>query len=255
MDHSPLQLALRDLRRQLTHPTGLTLLVGIAAILAILGPFGTVDRLGLVQRFLFWGAMAAGTYAIGAVVGAALGPRVWPRLGHWPSVGIVGLATGLAVLPFVVLLNWITFDFVPRGEEWLRLGAPILAIAVIVTASLQAVERHLSQDTPPAGPALLDRLPLDKRAALVALSVEDHYVRVRTLKGEEMLLMRLGDAIRETTPVPGLQVHRSHWVALSQVTAARREGDRAVLTMTTGPEVPVSRANVPAVRDAGLLPR
>jgi hypothetical protein len=37
----------------------------------------------------------------------------------------------------------------------------------------------------------------------VALSVEDHYVRVRTTRGEEMILMRLSDAIRETAPETG----------------------------------------------------
>jgi DNA-binding LytR/AlgR family response regulator len=102
---------------------------------------------------------------------------------------------------------------------------------------------------------LLDRLPLDKRGPLVSISVEDHYVRVRTAQGEELLLMRLTDAIREVGASKGVQVHRSHWVALDAVRAARREGDRAILTMAHGPEIPVSRTNVPAIREAGLLPR
>lgn len=107
----------------------------------------------------------------------------------------------------------------------------------------------------PGPPTLLDRLPLDKRAPLVALSVEDHYVRIRTTKGEEMILMRLADAIRETAATPGLQVHRSHWVAFDQVVAVRRKGDCALLKMSHGPDVPVSRANLPKLREAGLLPR
>ena len=101
----------------------------------------------------------------------------------------------------------------------------------------------------------LGRLPLAKRGPLVSLSVEDHYVRIRTRQGEEMVLMRLADAVRETRGVVGLQVHRSHWVALDQVRGAARRGDGAVLTMSTGPDIPVSRANVAAIRDAGLLPR
>jgi DNA-binding LytR/AlgR family response regulator len=101
----------------------------------------------------------------------------------------------------------------------------------------------------------LDRLALAKRGTLIALSVEDHYVRVRTDRGEAMVLMRLSDAIGETAPVKGLRVHRSHWVALDAVVAAKRRGDGAILTMAAGPEIPVSRANVAAIRDAGLLPR
>ena len=67
--------------------------------------------------------------------------------------------------------------------------------------------------------------------------------------------MRLSDAIRESAPEPGLQVHRSHWVARAQVRAARRIGDRAVLTMTTGDDIPASRAHIPALKEAGHLLR
>lgn len=67
--------------------------------------------------------------------------------------------------------------------------------------------------------------------------------------------MRLGDAIREAAPEPGLQVHRSHWVAIAAVTAARREGDRAVLSLSHGGDIPASRSHIPALKEAGLLPR
>ncbi|MGB1209445.1 MAG: LytTR family DNA-binding domain-containing protein, partial [Paracoccaceae bacterium] len=63
------------------------------------------------------------------------------------------------------------------------------------------------------------------------------------------------DAIREVGTTPGLQVHRSHWVALSAITAARRDKDRAILTLCSGDDIPVSRANIPKVKEAGLLPR
>ena len=93
------------------------------------------------------------------------------------------------------------------------------------------------------------------RGALVALSSEDHYTRIRTTRGEELVLIRLADAIREAEPVKGLQVHRSHWVALDHIAAARRDGDRAILRLSIGSDIPVSRANVARLREAGLLPR
>ena len=68
-----------------------------------------------------------------------------------------------------------------------------------------------------------------------------------------MILMRFSDAMKETAPVNGLQVHRSHWVAREHVVTAKRAGDRATLTLTNGAEVPVSRSYLPAVRDAGLF--
>lgn len=258
MNDSLPQLALRQLRGQMTHPVGIALVLGIAAVLAILGPFGTLDRLGLVQRLAYWLVMVAGTYGVGTFVGTLLGHRIMPRLAALPAVLVVGIAVGLAVVPVVVAVNWIAFDWLPRGRAWLDLVGPVLVIGVVVTAILRTVETHLhpaAAPQRPAQPALLDRLPIDKRAPLVALSVEDHYVRVRTTRGEAMLLLRLADAMREVAPTPGLQVHRSHWVAQDAVRAARREGDRAILTMTHGPDIPVSRANVPALRDAGLLPK
>ena len=52
----------------------------------------------------------------------------------------------------------------------------------------------------------------------------------------------------------GFQVHRSHWVSLAQVRSVRRDGARAVLTMSDGRDIPVSRSNIAAVKEAGLLP-
>nr|WP_301270752.1 MULTISPECIES: LytTR family DNA-binding domain-containing protein [unclassified Roseobacter] len=129
---------------------------------------------------------------------------------------------------------------------------------MIITFVFDVADRQ-TRSVPPddeAPPApLLDRLPLEKRGPLVALSVEDHYVRVRTTKGEEMVLMRLTDAIREVGATAGLQVHRSHWVALDAVRSARREGDRAILTMSHGGDIPVSRSRLADAKSARLLPR
>ena len=102
---------------------------------------------------------------------------------------------------------------------------------------------------------VLSRLPLDKRGRLICLSSEDHYTRVRTDKGEELILIRLADAIAEAAPMAGLRVHRSHWVASAQVTSATRKGDGATLTLSQGDDIPVSRFHMTAIRDAGLLPR
>ena len=79
-------------------------------------------------------------------------------------------------------------------------------------------------------------------------------LRVATSTGTDLILMRLSDAMDETGDVAGMQVHRSHWVATGEVTAARRDGARAILTLSDGRDIPVSRTYVPAVKEAGLLP-
>ena len=65
---------------------------------------------------------------------------------------------------------------------------------------------------------------------------------------------RQRDAIAETAPVEGLQVHRSHWVALAEVRKSRRQQSRGFLTMSDGREIPVSRTCLYAAMQAGLLP-
>lgn len=256
MKYSPPQLALRQWRAQFSNPATLLILGAVGALLAILGPFGTAERLTLVPRFGYWLVMTAATYSVGLVINTWL-LRALPSALPLPvRVALAGLATGLAVTPVVLALNYVTFSYVPDAGDWPGLLVQFFAIAVIISVIFHAVPMAPPQDrSAPRTPALLDRLPLDKRGPLVALSSEDHYTRIRTTRGDALILIRLSDAIREAEPTPGLQVHRSHWVALDQVQAATREGDRARLSVTGGGDIPVSRANVGAIRDAGLLPQ
>lgn len=244
------------MRRHLLNPVTLFALCAVAAVLTLVGPFGTDETLGPGFRAIYWVAIVAATYTAGIGVDALLRPR----LPHRVAMVVNPLVMGIVITLTVLTVNLALIGRLPGGAGWMRDVLTIYAIAVIISAAMQAVVSAMVQggQAPAAGPVtppLLDRLPLEKRGALVALSVEDHYVRVRTTRGEEMVLMRLSDAIRETAPEAGLRVHRSHWVARAQVVSARREGDRAVLGMSAGGDIPVSRTHIPALKDAGLLPR
>ncbi len=237
-------------------PVTLAALAAVGVVLGLAGPFGTERLLDLLPRTAYWLWIVAATYGAGALVSAVLRARLaaWPV---WRSVLAEGIASGLVIALLVLASNALVFGWIPTGAELPEFLATLLVITIIVNAGLHHLASQRPKDDPPpqTPPAILERLPLDKRGPLVALSVEDHYVRVRTVKAEVLLLMRLSDAMRETGDVAGGQVHRSHWVAWGQVTAARREGDRAILSMTWGGEIPVSRANVAKIREAGLLPR
>ncbi len=242
------QSTLRELRDHVAQPLALVLMAGLAMILTLILPQRAEST---VLRFIFWLLVVVLTYAVGFLAHGLAEARFTRRPARIAvSAGLTATGATLVVLG----LGWIILSDLPAGRDLAGAGANIAAIAVIISVMFHLLS---DQHAPPAPQRclLLDRLPLEKRGALVALSVEDHYVRVRTTKGEDVLLMRLSDAIRETGDLRGLQVHRSHWVALNHVTAARRKGDGAVLTMRIGPDIPVSRANVPAIREAGLLPR
>jgi DNA-binding LytR/AlgR family response regulator len=65
--------------------------------------------------------------------------------------------------------------------------------------------------------------------------------------------MRFADAMAELDGLPGLQVHRSWWVARAAVAGAAKSGRRAELALTNGLSVPISRAAMPEARAAGYL--
>ncbi len=100
---------------------------------------------------------------------------------------------------------------------------------------------------------ILQRLPSSYQGAeLYAISSEDHYLRVYTNQGEELILMRLSDAIRELEQVRGMQTHRSWWVALDAVVEHQRKNGKLILTLKSGVQVPVSRSFDKAVKESGF---
>jgi DNA-binding LytR/AlgR family response regulator len=128
-----------------------------------------------------------------------------------------------------------------------------------MTTGAWVVERLMAKPLapPPAQPgtgppAFLERLPLRLRSAeLYAIESEDHYLRVHTSAGQELILLRLADAVRELAGVEGLQTHRSWWVAKQGLADVMKGDGRLVLKLKSGAEAPVSRTYAKAVRDAG----
>ena len=135
----------------------------------------------------------------------------------------------------------------------------VMVISLIVTTGAYVLSEMTQKEAaaadgtnPVAG--FLDRLPVKYRTAdLHAISSEDHYLRVHTSLGEELILMRLADAVRELNGAEGLQVHRSWWVAKSGVTDEKRVDGRSLLVLPTGTAVPVSRSYRGNAKDAGLI--
>lgn len=258
MNNTPLQHALRELRRLFTSRQALAILSGVVILLGLSGPFDTATSLRFGPRLAYWAVTAPLTFGAGVFTSALFSEILRARLPAWGLIASVSAITALAVTAIVVLLNWFAFGTNP--VEVANLSG--LLLSVLLTAAVISVLVFLFGDmaNPPqtadhAPPPLLDRLDFGKRGALISLTVQDHYVEVVTTKGTSLLLMRLADAIRETGDVAGLQVHRSHWVALNQIKDARRTGDRAILCMSDNREIPASRSNIPALKDAGILPR
>jgi hypothetical protein len=193
---------------------------------------------------------------IGLSVARWVVPRAWFEQRLWAAIltiaGAVTLPMGALVLSRLVFLNHVPLtlglieDALPSvfGTNLVMVG-----LAMLVRRS-PIQTRAAAPDAPP--PKFLARLPPRLRGAeLYAVEAEDHYLRLHTSLGQDLILMRLADAVAELEGVEGAQTHRSWWVARAAVTAAERLDGRAVLTLKDGSEAPVSRGFAPTLRAAG----
>ena len=96
-------------------------------------------------------------------------------------------------------------------------------------------------------------LPFHLGVDIQLLSAEDHYVRVVTTKGNALIRYRFSDALKEVRDIPGIQAHRSHWIATSAIERINHDGKTYRVALRTGREIPVSRTNVGLLKAAGLI--
>ncbi|ESQ74857.1 LytTR family DNA-binding domain-containing protein [Asticcacaulis sp. AC402] len=232
--------------------------VGMAAFLTFVGANGT-HQLPLLLRFAYWlSVMVAGTVTaqtIGLLVDRATRLNAWQEM----AVMIAGIT------PAITLVVWlITAAFerrMPRVEDLQYYALPVLMISVVMAFLHTQVNRTPAQSHafPEArmaepGEAFRERLGFKYRhAAILALSAEDHYLRVHTSAGETLILMRLYDAIRELDGIEGSQIHRSWWVAKEAVGDVRRSDGKVSLVLKNGATAPVSRSYVKALKNDGWL--
>jgi DNA-binding LytR/AlgR family response regulator len=243
---------------------GLIVATLAAFLMTFVGAFDT-GQLPLLYRLAFWLILMESGALIG--MGASTGIRSWGSLAARPFLE-GALISLLIALPLTLVASGTTaLFFGPRSVGLDRMVGLFLAV-LIVTAAITAINYAsgriaqqpallVLEDSPapvpaaaqsdapePEAPArLAERLPRHLRtAAILALEAEDHYVRVHTDAGSDLLLLRLSDAMTELGAVAGSRTHRSWWVAHDGVASARKSEGRGELTLTNGLVVPVSRS-------------
>jgi hypothetical protein len=85
-------------------------------------------------------------------------------------------------------------------------------------------------------------------STVLAVEAEDHYVKVHTLRGSELIYYRFADAIEDLAGCDGLQVHRSFWVRRSAISELQTHGRQGRLVLTNGLKIPVSQSNLGLLR-------
>jgi hypothetical protein len=231
-------------------PLGVAVAAG--AFLALIGALGTGD-IPMASRLAYW----IGLSMFGAVLGTTVAQfvsRFLPGLGStwWRALVIVAVLT-----PLLTVLIWFAGG---RAALTPSLAAGYFGVTLVMTSGMTAlmtlatrrpIETHAAPPEAPP-PRFLERLPVKLRGGeIYAVEAEDHYLRLHTSKGQDLILLRLSDAVAELEGIEGAQTHRSWWVAKAAVQDAKRGDGRATLTLVSGVEAPVSRAYAKALREAG----
>lgn len=203
-------------------------------------------------------AAAPATLAIFVLNG---GWRGWPSaddfLGSYPQVALIGLLVGSVFWVLARRRESRATGSVPAPTPARAPMQELVASAAPAPAAMpMEPDQPQPQPSPPqAAPRapFIDRLPPHLGRDLIALEMEDHYVRAHTSAGSTLLLMRMRDAVAELAGVDGAQVHRSWWVARGAVEGAEVDGRQARLRLRGGLEAPVARNTLPALRERGWL--
>lgn len=189
-----------------------------------------------------------------------------PCLSFWQSlfVGFLPPEAELPELPYlfsslgeygrVLLMNtfiigvWVAFNFL--FDRFFGLRRFRAATGYVRLEK----EPDVVQEIPLAPSGLVLRLPQELGQNIIALSAEDHYVRVHTSKGNDLVLYRFSDAVREMPDERGLQVHRSHWVSLSAISKFEDAGRGYQVVLNDTVEIPVSQRYIEVLKARGIAP-
>ena len=262
------------LRRRVVR--GLAIGLAAAAVLALLGAMNT-DEAPLAYRLAYWTAVILPGSLLGIAVQTAM--QFWGGFAERRLIEIAVVAVLVSVphtfLVIVATALFFGMDAITPSVV-VGFGLTVLLVALVLTAinylasavpeaAAPAASPPALPDEPPADPAfpgaarlpalpelIAEKLPVRLRQArLVAIEAEDHYLRIHTDAGSDLVLMRMVDACALLPEAAGARVHRSWWAARGAVeTLTRREG-KAELALQTGLTVPVSRAMQATLREQG----
>jgi hypothetical protein len=231
------------------------LLLGLGLVMGALGPYRTLDLPPLL-RTAYWLLAVIGSGLMGIAVDTVIGPRI-RRL--WLRVALVSLAMTPPVTLFIYALNAVMLDLPRRWWLLPQLGWQVLVVALLLMALRALAWRRVIETRTVIEPPLPEaervfrlRLSFKRRTArLIAVEAEDHYVRVHTDAGSELLSMRFAEAIDELARAHGHRLHRSWWAAADAIEAIRWNRGTGEARLAGGLTAPVSRGHAADLKAAG----
>jgi DNA-binding LytR/AlgR family response regulator len=227
----------------------------IGVVLSVVGAFGAGGA-PLAPRTALFVAFSLYAGFLGFGVSAWMARQGWAAGRPAVQIGVVA-----AIMTVIMgLSTWASFIILTHAGMNARALGNFMVVSLVMSLAMTGLSFAVFRPTPvthaaaagaPA-PKFLARLPVRLRGAVLwALEAEDHYLRVHTSRGDDLILMRLSDAIGELEGLEGAQTHRSWWVARIAVTDVKRGDGRATITLPDGTEAPVSRTFARTLRETG----
>ncbi|MEO7814584.1 MAG: LytTR family DNA-binding domain-containing protein [Sphingomicrobium sp.] len=246
----------------------LVVMVAVGVALAALGPFGSFVLGPFGARLAYWLPAALIGYAIFRPI--ALGALLIARRLDFSEFAAAIVGTLVAAIPAtlaIAFLGGYRPRAAPRFDELFQLYIQVSLIGVLVTLMFNLIGNRsatasrptfnasppVEPTPPPAAPPFFGRLPPAWADRLVALEMEDHYVRAHGPDASALILLRMRDAEAELAGVDGLRIHRSWWVARQSIAKVVRDGRGYRLRLINGLEAPVARDRIAALKAAGWL--
>ena len=227
-------------------------LIAVTLLCTFMEPFGSsVIPMGL--SLIYWALICFGTGLLSVLFFnvAAIQAYAFKQL---VVLSLIFAASAMAMVSLISLLLLRPVGLYPGF--WLLAQYSFFSALLIFTTGLLVWRCSLPlpsqiRAAPQGRPMLLSKVPeLAEASTIWALSAEDHYVRVMSDQGSALLLMRLSDAMEACAETGGLQIHRSHWVALSAITNTLGKGVPRSVRLPNGAELPVSRPYQPVLAAA-----
>jgi hypothetical protein len=255
MKNNNLQSMLREVFRRLAAKPTLIAYIAIVTVCVIAGPFTTFEKLNLIERIAYWGFVLAGCFMVAIGVQTVADRAPWSRASSnksgpssaWSRLFFISLVNGTLIAGLVYGVNnlvWGTVAALPTFWTYLAMTIPISAVVALTVTLLR------KDDYPPQmqNSKFLERLPNHLGSQLYSITATDHYVHAVTAKGSHLVFMRFSDALTELETIPGIRIHRSHWVAEDAITGVAKVSGKMVVKLPDGKSLPVSRGRLAEVK-------
>ena len=253
----PLVHALIEALQSLIQRGRLAISAMVLLTLVAAGPFDTLTRLTLAERFIYWSGIVVFSLVMATFVTAIMRPVVH-GMQQWQESLAKSAAMALVFTPAVY--GWTHLLVPPRGESimgfhWFFVYVTLISMIIFHARGMVARARiihafrqsesgsvpAISPDDKVVIPRLLRRIAPADPGPVIRIEALDLFVTVVTSRDQYRLRMRFADAVDQMDGVDGLITHRSHWITPEEVVGQVRMNGRQFLNMSCGTSVPVSR--------------